>query len=92
MEPVRRQAVQAFCSGVQCGLGTSGAVAVGPLGRQADAGVQVGTAGSALLLSYSVSRGAFAGAPPAPVHPVQAVWLAGLGSQAGWQSTGAILR
>ena len=57
-----RQAVQAFCSGVQCGLGTSGSVAVGPLGRQADAGLQVGSSGAAMLYSYSVSRGAFAGA------------------------------
>lgn len=56
-----RQAVQAFCSGMQCGLGTSGAVAVGPLGRQADAGLQVGPAGAAMLYSYSVSRGVFAG-------------------------------
>ena len=57
-----RAAVQAFCSSVQCGLGGSGSVAMGPLGRQADAGLKLGTAGSAMVHSYSASRGAFAGA------------------------------
>ena len=69
-----RAAVQAFCSGVQCGLGGSGSIAMGPLGRQADAGFRMGTAGSTVVHSYSASRGAFAGEALPPFQPGLTCW------------------
>lgn len=56
-----RAAVQAFCGSIHCGLGGNVSVAVGPLGRQADANMRVGRGGAALCYSYSCSRGAYLG-------------------------------
>ena len=56
-----RDAVQAFCGSVHAGLGGNASLAVGPLGRQADAVMRMGTKGAALCYSYSCSRGAYAG-------------------------------
>lgn len=57
-----RGAVAAFCSTVQAGVGGGASVAVGPIGRSADAALRVGRAGGALCYSYSLCRGAFIGA------------------------------
>lgn len=46
----------------QLSSGGCGPIA-GPLGRQADAGVTLGRRGAALCYSYSLTRGAYAGAP-----------------------------
>ena len=56
-----RAAVQAFCGSGHAGLGGNASLAVGPLGRQADAVMRMGTMGAALCYSYSCSRGAYAG-------------------------------
>lgn len=56
-----REAVQAFCGTVHVGVGGNVALAMGPLGRQADAVQHLSTAGRALCYSYSLSRGMFAG-------------------------------
>jgi lipid-binding SYLF domain-containing protein len=66
---VRRAAVAAFCATVQLGVCGGASVAVGPLGRSADAGLRVARWGAALCCSYSVSRGAFAGERTARAAP-----------------------
>lgn len=57
-----KAAVNAFCGTIAAGVGGAAAFAAGPLGRQADAGITMGRGGAALCYSYSISRGAFAGA------------------------------
>lgn len=57
-----RAAVAAFCSTVQAGVGGGASVAVGPVGRSADASLRMGRSGGAVCYSYSLSRGAFVGA------------------------------
>lgn len=56
-----RAAVQAFCGGISCGVGGNISLAVGPMGRQADANVRLGKSGAALCYSYSCSKGIYAG-------------------------------
>ena len=41
-------------------------MAVGPMGRQADANMRIGRSGAALCYSYSCSRGAYVGKPCLP--------------------------
>lgn len=53
--------MQAFCGSIHCGVGGNVSVAVGPMGRQADANMRVGRSGAALCYSYSCSRGAYVG-------------------------------
>lgn len=57
-----RAAVSAFCSTVQAGVGGGASIAVGPMGRSADAVLRLGRTGGAVCCSYSLSRGAFIGA------------------------------
>ena len=54
-------AVQAFCGGINCGVGGNVSLAMGPMGRQADANMRIGKGGAALCYSYSCSKGIFAG-------------------------------
>ena len=56
-----RAAVQAFCGSIHCGGGGNVSLAVGPVGRQADANMRLGRSGTAVCYSYSCSRGAYAG-------------------------------
>lgn len=56
-----RQALQAFCGKVHVGGGLGASVAVGPLGRQAEAAMRLGVQGAAMCYSYSLSAGIFAG-------------------------------
>ena len=56
-----RAAVQAFCSSMHCGVGGNVSLAVGPLGRQADANMRLSNGAPALCYSYSCSKGAYAG-------------------------------
>lgn len=56
-----RAAVQAFCGTVQAGVGGGVSLAVGPLGRQADAALRVARSGAAVIYSYCITRGMFAG-------------------------------
>ncbi|KAK9805137.1 hypothetical protein WJX72_001461 [[Myrmecia] bisecta] len=56
-----RSALQAFCGSPHLGMGGNISLAVGPLGRQAEANMRLGTGGAAVCYSYSCSRGAFAG-------------------------------
>ena len=60
---VDRLAVQAFCGAVQAGVGGGAGMAVGPLGRQTDATLRVGRSGAALMYTYCITRGIFAGVP-----------------------------
>jgi SH3 domain-containing YSC84-like protein 1 len=55
------EALQAFCSSAHVGLCGSASAALGPVGRTAQAGLQVGAAGGGSVLGYSCSRGAFVG-------------------------------
>lgn len=61
-----RQALHAFCGWVQIGGGLGASLALGPVGRQAEAALRVGTQGGALCYSYSLSAGVFAGEVPQP--------------------------
>jgi lipid-binding SYLF domain-containing protein len=54
-------AVDAFSGKGQVSLGTSLAVAAGPLGRAGEAGVNIGDGGGSPCLAYSQSRGLFVG-------------------------------
>lgn len=56
-----RAAVQAFCGSIHCGVGGNVSLAMGPVGRQADANMRLGRSGAAVCYSYSCSRGAYAG-------------------------------
>ena len=56
-----RQALQAFCGKVHVGGGVGASMAIGPLGRQAEAALRVGAQGGAMCYSYSMSSGIFAG-------------------------------
>ncbi|KAK9868579.1 hypothetical protein WJX84_008848 [Apatococcus fuscideae] len=56
-----RSAVQAFCGSVHVGVGGSTGLAVGPLGRQADANLRASSAAASLCYSYSCSCGIYAG-------------------------------
>lgn len=56
-----KAAVQAFCGSIHCGVGGNVSLAVGPVGRQADANMRLGRSGAALGYSYSCSRGAYIG-------------------------------
>ena len=58
---VCRAAVQAFCGSVHVGVGGSTGLAVGPLGRQAEAGLRASPSAASLCYSYSCSRGIYAG-------------------------------
>lgn len=60
-----RPALLAFCGKVQLGGGLGASLAVGPLGRHAEAAFRLGTQGAAVCYSYSLSSGAFAGQAPA---------------------------
>lgn len=56
-----RAAVQAFCGNIHCGVGGNVSLAVGPVGRQADANMRLGRSGAAVCYSYSCSKGAYIG-------------------------------
>ena len=58
---VCRQALQAFCGRVHVGGGLGASLAIGPMGRQAEAALHLGVQGGALCYSYSLSAGVFAG-------------------------------
>lgn len=55
------EAVKAFCSNVRVSLGGTVSVAVGPVGRQAEATMVVGEMGHSTIYSYSCTKGAFVG-------------------------------
>jgi len=55
------QALQAFCGRVHVGAGVGGSMAVGTVGRQAEAAMRLGAQGGAMCYSYSMSSGIFAG-------------------------------
>lgn len=54
-------ALKAFCSNVRLALGGNLSVAVGPVGRQAEATMVVGDKGHSTVYSYSCTKGAFVG-------------------------------
>ncbi|KAK9857195.1 hypothetical protein WJX84_010172 [Apatococcus fuscideae] len=56
-----KAAVQAFCGSMHLGLGGSTGLAVGPLGRQAEANLRASPTAASLCYSYSCSRGIYAG-------------------------------
>jgi lipid-binding SYLF domain-containing protein len=56
-----RQALQAFCGKVHVGGGLGASMAIGPVGRQAEAALRLGVQGGAMCYSYSMSSGIFAG-------------------------------
>ncbi len=56
-----RAAVQAFCGSMHVGVGGGTGLAVGPLGRQAEANVRASPSAASLCYSYSCSRGIYAG-------------------------------
>lgn len=60
---------------MQVGGGIGASLALGPVGRQAEAALRLGSQGGAICYSYSLSAGVFAGAllalAPAPKRP----WL-----------------
>ena len=64
-----RAAVQAFCGSIHCGVGGNLSLAMGPVGRQADANMRLGRSGAAVCYSYSCSRGAYAGKPVSAHFP-----------------------
>lgn len=55
------EALQAFCSAAHLGVCGSASAALGPVGRRAQAGLQVGAGGGGAVAGYSCSRGAFVG-------------------------------
>jgi lipid-binding SYLF domain-containing protein len=55
------EALQAFCSSAHLAVSGSAAASLGPVGRRAQAGLQVGAAGGGAAVGYSCSRGAFVG-------------------------------
>jgi len=57
-----REAVKAFCGNLHLGVGGAASVAVGFLGRQAEAMLHLGDGGSATACGYSCSKGAYIGA------------------------------
>ncbi|KAI8466576.1 MAG: hypothetical protein J3K34DRAFT_524441 [Monoraphidium minutum] len=55
------EALHAFCSSAHLGLGGAASAALGPVGRCAQAGLQIGAGGGGAAVGYSCSRGAFVG-------------------------------
>lgn len=59
---LRRRALQAFCGRVHVGTGVGASMAVGHIGRQAEAALRLGVStGGAICYSYSLTSGIFAG-------------------------------
>jgi hypothetical protein len=55
------EALQAFCSSAHLGLGGTASASLGPVGRCAQAGLQLAAGGGGSVVGYSCSRGAFVG-------------------------------
>lgn len=55
------EAVAAFCNSAHLGLGGNMGVALGPVGRSAEASVRLWGRGGGAVMGYSCSRGAFIG-------------------------------
>ena len=74
-----RQALHAFCGKVHLGGGVGASLALGPMGRQAEAALRVGTQGGGVCYSYSCSSGVFAGKTGALPIVVQGMGMQLLG-------------